>query len=177
MKYFKIILDGNDKVGGILYAPIGINSGYISDSKKIPENVENLIFTLKNGSYTSYMGSNIGANLVNEDLKNLIEEFITNDYPIKFIPVTVCSDQHGNKQYFILYFDIIFDVINTSKTIYVDGTSQIIKVCLDEYKVNGLNIFNSQPVINDVIVSDCLRKKIKKQKMDLGIEFSQLNCV
>lgn len=177
MKYFKIILDGNDKVGGILYAPIGINSSYVSDSKEIPENIENLIFTLKNGSYTSYMGSNIGANLVNEDLKKLIEEFITNDYPIKFIPVTVFSEQHGNKQYFILYFDIIFDVINTSKTIYVDGTSQIIKVCLDESKVNGSNIFNSQPVINDVIVSDSLRKKIKKQKMDLGIEFSQLNCV
>ncbi len=85
-------------------------------------------------------------------------------YYLEIAGIMVISEQYGNKQYFILHFNIIFDVINTSKTIYVHGTDQIIKVCPDQSKVNGLNIFNSQPVINDVIVSDSLRKKIKSKK-------------
>jgi hypothetical protein len=177
MKYYRIILDGEDQLGGLLYAPEGIKSGYVSDGKKLPENIANLEFKLMDGSYTSFMGSDIGANLVNEDLKELIGSFITDENQIQFLPVKVSSNLYGDKMYYILYFNIIHDVINTTKTMYVEGTDQIIRLCLACNKVKGLNIFNSQPHINDLIVSDKIRKKMIKQKMDIGIEFMQINCV
>ena len=39
-------------------------------------------------------------------------------------------------------------------TIYVGGTDSILRLRLDYEKVKALNVFNSQPVINDVIVSE-----------------------
>lgn len=70
-----------------------------------------------------------------------------------------------------MHFKKIYDVIDKINTIYVKGTDSIIKLRLDYEKVKDLNIFNSQPYINDVIVSETLYKAIKKQKLDFGLEF------
>ena len=47
----------------------------------------------------------------------------------------------------------------------------ILKLRLDEKKVKGLKVFNSQPAINDVIVAEDVCKLIKKQRLDLGLDF------
>ncbi|EJX04898.1 hypothetical protein EVA_06996, partial [gut metagenome] len=44
-------------------------------------------------------------------------------------------------------------------------------------KVKELKIFNSQPVINDIIVSKEVYKAIKKNKLDLGLEFMPIYCL
>lgn len=63
-----------------------------------------------------------------------------------------------------MHFKKIFDVIDRKKTIYVEGTDSILKLRLDYDKVKSLNIFNSQPVINDIIVSEQVKKSIKKKQ-------------
>ena len=73
-------------------------------------------------------------------------------------------------------FKKIFDVIDTENTIYVEGTDSVIKLKLDYNKVKELKVFNSQPAINDIIVSDDIRKSIKKNKLDLGLDFMPVYC-
>ena len=73
-------------------------------------------------------------------------------------------------------FKKIFDVIDHDHTIYVEGTDSIIKLKLDHNKVKDLKVFNSQPAINDIIVSDEVRKSIRKNKLDMGLDFMPVYC-
>lgn len=75
-----------------------------------------------------------------------------------------------------MHFKKICDVIDTKNTTYVEGTDTILKLKLDYSKVRHLNVFNSQPAINDVIVSDEVRKSIKKNRLDLGLDFMPVYC-
>ena len=54
--------------------------------------------------------------------------------------------------------------------------SSIIKLRLDSNKVNGLKIFNTQPAVNDIIVSEDVYKAIKREKLNLGLDFMQIYC-
>ena len=175
-KYYDLIRNGYYKPGGVLYAPDNTIYPIARDGINIL-NWKNLTFTLKDGIYLPYHAANAGANLVDNEMKATIEEFIPYIYPIEFLPVKAQSDEYGEKDYFIMHFKIIFDVIDPTNTLYVEETKSILKMCLDLDKVKDLDIFNSRPEINDIIVSDRLRKAIKKRKLDFGIEFSQLRCV
>ena len=50
-------------------------------------------------------------------------------------------------------------------------------LALDYDKVKDLHLFNSQPSISDVIISDEIRHQLKKEKLDEGIEFVPITCV
>lgn len=116
--------------------------------------------------------------MVSEELKNLLESFIQPDNDdIEFLPIKARSKEYGNRIYYILHFKKIFDVIDKENTVYVPGTDSIIKVRVDYNKVKKLKIFNSQPVINDIIVSKEVYKAIKKNKLDLGLEFMPIYCL
>ena len=106
-----------------------------------------------------------GANLVNQEMKELFETFIKNNDDIEFLPVKTVSEIYGDRIYYIMHFKKIFDVIDRKKTIYVEGTDSILKLRLDYDKVKSLNIFNSQPVINDIIVSEQVKKASKKTNL------------
>lgn len=177
MKYYRIILDGDDKIGGTLYAPKEVKHGIVEDSREVEKSVFNMTFTLRDGDYTHFLGSNIGAHFVSTELKQLIESCVPIDYPLEFIPIQIVSDVYGNKVYYILHFKIIFDVLDIENTIYVPGTDSIIKACLSQTKVENLHIFNSRPIINDVVISEKIRKDMKKLKKNVGIEFTQLRVV
>lgn len=75
-----------------------------------------------------------------------------------------------------MHFKKIFNVIDTENTLYVEGTDSVLKLKLDYNKVKDLKVFNSQPAINDIIVSDDVRKSIKKNKLDLGLDFMPVYC-
>ena len=180
MKYYKIILDGYDKKGGVIYTPEDIRLGIIEDAKEVDNSIYDMKFTLKDGEYTHFMGSNFGNKFISKELKELIENYIPKEYPLVFVPVHVYSNLYGNKDYFILHFDIIFDVLDRDNCIYLPDTGDIcdiVKPCFSLEKIKNLNIFNSRPIINDINVSDKLRKDMKKHKMDMGIEFLQVRCV
>ena len=177
MKYFEIILDGYDKFGGVLYAPKEVKYGIVEDSEEVDKSVFNMTFTLKDGGYTHFLGSNIGAHFVSAELKQLIESYISDEYPLEFIPVQILSEIYGNKEYFIIHFTKIFDVIDPENTVYIPDTNSIIKVCLSQAKVKDLHIFNTRPYVNYVIISEKLRKDMRKLKMNVGIEFTQLRVV
>lgn len=82
----------------------------------------------------------------------------------------------ANKRTILCILKRFFDVIDTKNTLYVEGTDSVIKLKLDYNKVKDLKVFNSQPAINDIIVSDEVRKSIRKNKLDLGLEFMPVYC-
>jgi hypothetical protein len=179
-KYFRLIMNAYEKRKGTLYAPKEIRAGMIIDAEPVPTGWENFIFTLRDGMYGSYHMANVCANLVDDELKDIISKYITLDYPLEFLPVKAQSEEYGDKQYYIMHFKIIFDVLDLENSVYLDlddGSKSLVKPCLSYEKVKGLNIFNSRPYINDIIVSNKLRKEIKKKKLDLGMVFSEIRCI
>ena len=171
-KFFRLVTNAYDNVGGLLYAPKGVYRLAV-DGEPV-KNWENIIMKLKDGLYTDFSSCVGGANLVSIEFKEVVEKFIPNDYPLEFLPVKAESEKYGNRTYYIMHFKKIFDVIDKRHTVYVDGTDCVIKVCLDYQKSKDLHIFNTQPAINDVIVSGELRRMLRKYKLDLGFVFHEL---
>ena len=162
LKFYKFIPKGNDKAGGVLYAPSDWPYPIARDGEEV-KNWKSLIVELKYGEYCPYHMCIGGANMVSEELKNLLESFIQPDNDdIEFLPIKARSKEYGNRIYYILHFKKIFDVIDKENTVYVPGTDSIIKVRVDYNKVKELKIINSQSVINDIIVSKEVYKAIKK---------------
>lgn len=85
------------------------------------------------------------------------------------------SKEYGDRQYYIVHFTKIYDVIDKEHTVYGPGDS-IIKVCLDYNKVKNLHVFNSQPIISDINISAKVYKEIKKRKLGFGTSFIRIGC-
>lgn len=175
MKFYKFIAKGNDKVGGVLYAPSHWPYPIAKDGEEVV-NWKNLVVELRGGKYLPFHLCTGGANMVNKELKDLLESYAGNDSNIEYLPIKAISEEYGNTTYYILHFKKIFDVIDRNNTIYVGGTDSIIKLRVDYGKVKNLKIFNSQPIINDIIISEDVYKAIRKNKLDLGLEFIPIYC-
>lgn len=176
MRYYRIIEDGYDKKGGVMYTPSDRTFPIACDAKEVVD-WQSLVVELKDGDYCHFCQCTGGANLVSKEFKDVLCKYIPDDYEVEFLPVKVKSKEYGDREYYILHFTKIFDVIDKDSTIYVDGTDAIIKLALDYDKVKDLHLFNSQPSISDVIISDEIRRQLKKEKLDEGIEFVPITCV
>lgn len=174
-KFYRFIVKGNDKKRGVLYSPKSWPYPIAVDGQEV-KNWESLVVELKDGIYRPFQLCVGGANMVNQDLKDLLQSFIGINNDVEFLPVRAISEIYGEQTYYIMHFKKIFDVIDTKNTLYVEGTDSVIKLKLDYNKVKDLKVFNSQPAINDIIVSDEVRKSIRKNKLDLGLEFMPVYC-
>ena len=76
-----------------------------------------------------------------------------------------------------MHFKKVFDVLDKENSVYAPNTNSVIKPWVDFEKVGTLKIFNSQPYINDVIISDEVRRALKRKHLDDGIEFMPVYCV
>ena len=114
--------------------------------------------------------------MISQEMKDLFVSFAGDNPDIEYLPIPVISEKYGNKTYYILHFKKIYDVMDREHTIFVEGTDAIIKVALDAEKVKDLKIFNSQPAIRDVIVSEDVRRAIKKNRLDEGLDFLPIYC-
>lgn len=175
MRYYRFIVKGNDKAGGVLYSPENWPYPIARDAEEV-KNWQSLVVELKYGTYRPFHACTGGANLVSQELKDLLLSFCSDNTYLEFLPIRAVSKEYGDKVYYIMHFKIIYDVIDIQNTIYVDGTDSVIKLRLDSKKVQGLKIFNSRPAVNDVIVSEDVYRAIKKKGLDMGLEFMQIYC-
>lgn len=173
VKYYKIIVDGYDELGGVFYAPSNLPYPITRDGEDVG-NWHPPIIELKDGIYRHFNLCN-GSYMLSEEFKNILCSYIPMDYPVEFLPVLISSVDYGNRIFYVLHFTKIFDVIDKQNTIYIEGTDIVLKVRLDYEKVKNLHLFNSQPV-NDVIVSAKLRNRLKKEGLDKGVEFVPIYC-
>lgn len=169
-KFYRFLLK-NIKGQGVLFAPEGTDTRFGVEVLPV-ENWENMEFTLKRGTYLPFMNSDTTANFANEELKNLVQELIPLDYPLEFYPIHVKSEEYGEKTYYLIHFKIIFDVIDNENSVWVG--SSIAKPCIDYKKAKGLDFFNATNAINEIMVSDKMKKLMQQKKLDTGIEFKKV---
>ena len=89
-KFFWLVTNAYDNVGGLLYAPKGVYRLAV-DGEPVKK-WENIIMKLKDGLYTDFSSCVGGANLVSIEFKEVVEKFIPNDYPLEFLPVKAESE-------------------------------------------------------------------------------------
>jgi len=170
-KHFYRIVLKFIKGHGVLSAPRGTDSRFGVEVLPV-EYWENIEFTLKNGIYLPFMNSNTTANFANEELKDLILEIVPANYPLNFYPIKVKSEEYGDKTYYLIHFNIIFDVIDEKNSVWI--VNSIAKPFIDYEKAKDLDFFNSKARINGIMVSDKMRKLMKNRKLDTGIEFAKV---
>jgi hypothetical protein len=176
MKCYKIIIQGYDDECGVIYAPQDWGYPIAEDGKEV-NNWQSLKLELRDGIYCHYHMCIGGANLVDDEMKRLFEQYITEDTQIEFLPVQVYSEIYGEKRYYILHFKKIHDVLDLEHTVYSYNRRSIIKPVFNISKVRGMHLFNSRPAISDVNVSEMLYKAIKKNNLAKGIQFQPIKCL
>lgn len=165
--FYCILLKDNKKLG-VLYAPKGTDTRFGEEVSPV-DNYKNMVFELRNGQYAPFMCANVAPSFVNEELKQLIKEALPGDYPLEFFPIKVKSEEFGDRLYYMLHFRKIFDVIDEEHSDRALGS--ITKPCIDYEKAKDLDFFNSTAYTDSFIVSDKLKRLMKKRKLDIGIEF------
>ena len=170
MKYYRLIINCYEKAAGVLHAPETWPYPIACDAEEV-KNWQSLVLELRDGIYCPF-DICCGANLVCEELKDLLWSFAGLDAGLEFLPVKVVSKEYGDRTYYIMHFTKIHDVIDHENCECFGDT--ILKIALDYRKVKDLKVFNSRPVINDVIVSEDVRKAMKKTKLSFGSIFSPI---
>ena len=178
MKYYEIISNGYDKRKGVLYVNEPYDYPIVKDGQEV-EGLEKLVFELRDGEYAHFHMCVGGANVVDEELKKLFEQYCNHNPYIEFLPIKVNSDKYGERLYYIVHFKDICDVIDKEHTMYLKGETYncITRLAIEHEKAEGLHVFNSRPAIQDVIVSEDVYKEMRNRKLDQGIEFCPLICV
>ncbi|MDD7304478.1 MAG: hypothetical protein PUG76_08175 [Prevotellaceae bacterium] len=172
--YYYFIPNGNVKEAGIITSPDRDKCPEILDAEEVKLN-NDFIYELREGKYCPFDMGPHWVRLVDEELKELLEAYAEKEYT-EFIPVMVRSKEYGDRQYYILHFKKIYDVIDKENSTY-DPPGWIIKMCVDYAKVKNLHVFNSEPLINDLIVSTKVYKEIKKRKLNFGTSFGIHFCL
>ena len=120
MKFYKLIVKGNDRIGGVLYSPPKWPYPIARDAQPV-QDWQSLIVELRDGQYRHFHACTGGANLVSHEMMTLLRTFNNDEDKLEFLPVKAISKEYGDRKYYIMHFKIIYDVIDTLKTIYVKG--------------------------------------------------------
>lgn len=192
IKYYELMMDGDSKEG-LLFPPEAHNLPRLFDENALPD-LNNNVFTLKLGCYGDYMRSVIGGRFVSEELMNLFEKYLKPEHKVVFVPVRVTSEEYGDRIYYLMHFEKIFDVIDPENTVYQDIPEEDLKdliriedpfnknidlvliPALDYNGIKDLDVFNWDKYSVPFIVSEKVMKEMKKKKLDGGIEFWSVWC-
>lgn len=174
-KYYKLIMDGYDKVAGMLFGPESRDFPLANDAQEVPD-WQDIVLELRDGEYCPLHFCVKGANVVDDAFKELIESFIGEVDYLEFLPIKAVSPIYGEKRYYIMHFKKIFDVIDKKHSAYIPGTKNLVKLAVDPKKVDGLHIFNSDSYSRAIIVSEQLFKAIKKNKLYMGLDHVVVPC-
>lgn len=177
IKYYSIFLDGSSK-DGVLYAPSEIHYPFAVDGFPLPD-MNGINFVLKDGCYADYMVANICNRFVSEQLMELFKSYLKPFQKVIFVPVQVKSEQYGNRIYYLMHFEEVYDVIDKENSKYVgEGEHRSLTVpCFDYLKIKGMDIFIWDNLSIGLVVSENVRKEMKKKKMTMGIELEQVACI
>ncbi|MDE5704497.1 MAG: hypothetical protein K2I50_00310 [Muribaculum sp.] len=109
-------------------------------------------------------------------LKELFEHYVADSTLIEYYPVKVVSEEYGDRTYYLLHFTRWCDVRNEKMTIFMPRSKYPARMVLDYNKVCNLTIFNSDSYNISFLMSDEVRRAIKREKMHIGIAFDPVEC-
>lgn len=155
--------------------PFKMNLIKISKTKK--GIIDSLDFSNIEEIWIDYLPNSLAFPLMSEKLKLLINENLTGNENIDWIECPI-SYNNFTMNYNILRFNVPLDVIDIDKSIYVKGTSHIIKPVFSFEKIKDLSCFPA-PLYDDlwkitpsIYMSEELIRKIKKGNIT-GVVFDK----
>lgn len=198
-KYF--LLSWKDVKGALssAFAPSGVKTDHeliheLNGNTELPFNLE--LFKLsddKNGIIKSndltslkeiwldYQPNNLAWPLMSEKLKTTIEKYLTGNEGLDWISVKVTGNGE-QRVYYIPRFENMLDVLDTEKTMFVQGTDRIIRPCFSLMKINKYAVFhqpsshNLWKITSSLYFNELLKKGIQKEKLT-GMDFEKTLAV
>jgi hypothetical protein len=171
----KLAQDLIPQLNGINKLPFELNLVKLSVGKNGLIESDNL--TEMKDTWLDYQPNSLAWPMMSEKLKSTVEELLTGNEYIDWITATVnCKEEQ--KTYYIPRFNKLLDVLDTQKTMFVQGTNVIIRPVFSSSKISLFSMF-SKPASHDLwkitsglYVSEYLKKTIQEQNLS-GIKFEK----
>lgn len=166
-KYYRIIRKA-DRRFGLIYAdlPNGEYGRVALDGQPV-ENLDKYSFELKDGDFPSISRCTDGSQIIDEDIKEIFDRYAEKEF-LELLPVTVKSEEYGDRTCYIVHFTKIYDVIDYERSKYAGENITVAALVFE--KVKNLHVFNTQPIINDLYISEEVMQEIKKKKLNKGFQ-------
>lgn len=130
--------------------------------------------------WLDYQPNNLAWPLMSENMKNVISTNLTGKEGLVWIKASVKGGKEV-KEYYIPSFLQKLDVLDEQKTMFVPGTSHIIKPVFSLSKVSQLSIFHKPQelfweITSGLYVSEKLKNAIQKEKLT-GVDFEIISVL
>ncbi|MCB9235035.1 MAG: hypothetical protein H6581_25500 [Bacteroidia bacterium] len=129
--------------------------------------------------WLDYQPNNLAWPLMSEKLKAVIESNLSGLEQLDWIECRL-NGVNEDRTYFIPRFNILLDVLDRQKTMFVFGTDHIIKPVFEGSKIRSYSIF-PKPLSHDLwkitpglYVSDALKQTMQKAKIS-GMVFEKVS--
>ncbi len=125
--------------------------------------------------WQDYQPNNLAWPLMSEKMKKLISDHLTGKEGLVWINAIV-NGSNERKEYFIPRFTYKLDVIDEQKTMFVSGTTYIIKPVFSYAKIANYSLFFAPQdyweITSGLYVSDALKNAMQKAKLT-GVDFEK----
>ncbi len=127
--------------------------------------------------WLDYQPNNLFGPLFSEKLKSVIENNLTGNEGIDWISAIVKAPNE-QRTYYIPRFSKMLDVLDTQKTLFVQGTDHIIRPVFSLSKIGKYSVFHRPSshslwkIPSGLYVSEALKKAIQKEKLT-GLDFEK----
>jgi hypothetical protein len=126
--------------------------------------------------WVDYQPNNLSWPMMSEKMKNVISPYLTGKEGIVWIRVEVFAEKE-KREYYIPRFQQKLDVLNEAKTIYVKGTSHVVKPVFSMEKIRNYAMFHKSQkyyweITSGLYVNNSLKNALKKEKLT-GIDFNK----
>ena len=129
--------------------------------------------------WLDYQPNNLAWPLISERMKDLINSNLTGKEGIVWIKANI-NGGGELKAYYVPRFTKKLDVIDQEKTLFVPGTSHIIKPVFSFVKVLNYNLFFAPQeyweITSGLYVSEKLKNELQKAKLT-GVDFEKITVV
>jgi hypothetical protein len=144
----------------------------------VPENKENfdvpdegvitdwepIILKLEEGSFSDYQANSAACRLCSIKLKSIIEQHKSSQDEIQWLPMIVKDENGEEREYFILHFPVMYDVIDKEKSTFFGG-NRLIKPVFSLKKIGEHKVFNYHSSnFFSFFISEDIKKAIEKTK-------------
>ena len=127
--------------------------------------------------WLDYQPNSLAWPLMSKELKAIIETNLTGNEGIDWISAII-ETSNDQRTYFIPRFSKLLDVLDTQKTMFVQGTDRIIRPVFSLSKVDKYSVFhqpsahNLWKITSGLYVNETLKKAIQKEKLT-GFDFEK----
>ncbi|GAA4316377.1 imm11 family protein [Compostibacter hankyongensis] len=127
--------------------------------------------------WQDYQANSLAWPMMSEKMKNIIQVNLKGNEELDWITCTVKANEEC-KTYYILRFNKMLDVLNIEKTLFINGTDNVLQPCFSLDKLKDYNVFtkpfsyNLWKITPAIYISEELKKEMQKALLT-GITFEE----